>query len=135
MMEFDAKQKVLIAVYAEYQKDLPNMKEEIKANKLGLSGEVFKVALRKLQNERLILGVNFAEGGGKLLSVYTDAIMMTREGISYVENKLTIDEVKSGREKLEELSKKSAGWLWGEAKDIISRTLSEIIQANIQNNN
>jgi hypothetical protein len=35
-MKFDTKQKILIAIYIEYQKDKPNMKANIKGTVLGI---------------------------------------------------------------------------------------------------
>jgi len=35
-MELDTKQKVLLAIYMEYQKDIPNMSEAIRAETLGI---------------------------------------------------------------------------------------------------
>ena len=53
-LELDSKQEVLYAIYAEYQKDLPDMKN-ITYQSLDMDLEVFQMALIKLQNEGFII--------------------------------------------------------------------------------
>lgn len=125
-MKFDSKQKVLLAIYTEYQKDLPNMRENIKADKLGLENDVFFTALEKLENEGLITDVQIIRGGGKLIMVMTDSMKMTKEGIEYVEEKIGIRHTLTGAEKIAYIVKESASWGWDQIKDIASRTLSEM---------
>jgi hypothetical protein len=83
MMELDTKQKVLLALYAEYQKDLPNMRE-IRADTLGLTKDVFYVAIEKLQNEGFIRDANIAYAGmGPYpFDVKIDRCKLTRYGMS-----------------------------------------------------
>ncbi|MEG0181199.1 MAG: YjcQ family protein [Romboutsia sp.] len=125
-MNLDTKQKVLIAIYTEYQKDLPDMRNTIKASLLGIENQAFCVAIEKLENERLIKGANIAKAKGRALAIYTDSIMMTPEGIEYVENKLGIEKSMSGVEKVQEMTKKSVAWGWNEFKDITVQVLAEM---------
>lgn len=127
-MELDAKQKVLIAIYMEYQKDLPDMKNNIKADMLGLERDVFKIALEKLYNERLIIDVKLTYGGNERVPImaYTDDIKMTPYGIQYVEEKLKIERTLTGKEKVEGFFKNAASWGWEQLKDIAAKTLAEM---------
>lgn len=110
-MEFDSKQKVLIAIYTEYQKDIPDMKNNIKADKLNLDNTVFKIALEKLENEGLITGVQFIRGGNSHIpiSAFTDSVKMTSYGILYVEEKLNIEKTLTGMEKVKKISGSAVG--------------------------
>ena len=55
-MKLDIKQQVLLAIYIEYQKDLPNM-SCVNNTELNMDIDVFNVALDKLQNEGYIKGI------------------------------------------------------------------------------
>lgn len=125
-MKLDTKQKVLVAIYTEYQKDIPNMINNIKAKELGIDNAVFEIALDKLMNEGLITGVDFIKSNHQILVTYMDELMMTRDGIEYVETKLGIERTLSGVEKVQEIFKKSADWGWNEFKDIAVKVLSEM---------
>jgi len=52
-LDLDSKQRVLLAIYTEYQKDIPTM-EDITAEALELDIEVFGIAVEKLINEQMI---------------------------------------------------------------------------------
>ncbi|GAA0715510.1 hypothetical protein GCM10008904_32430 [Paraclostridium ghonii] len=125
-MKLDTKQKVLVAIYTEYQKDIPDMEEEITSEKLGIERSVFIWALDKLVNEEYITEYKkyFKEGEYQEYSLY--GMKITRAGIDYVETKLGIDKTLSGMEKVQELTKKSVNWGWNEFKDIIIKVGSEM---------
>lgn len=127
-MELDAKLKVLLAIYTEYQKDLPDMGSSIKADKLKMDRKIYMVAIDKLQNEGLIHGAQVKTGGNSHLPVmvFTDNVKMTRYGIDFVEQKLEIDKSLSGKEKVMAISESAAKWGWGQIKDIAVKVLSEI---------
>jgi DNA-binding Lrp family transcriptional regulator len=127
-MDFDSKQKVLVAIYMEYQKDIPDM-EQITAESVGLGRKVFLTSLEKLENESLIRGIKFVRGGGETLMAHIGHTMMTPYGLNYVENKLNIQPEKSGLEKMKDISQKAAAWGWNEAKDFAVKVVSEIIQS------
>lgn len=50
-MKLDSKQQVLLALYIEYQKDLPKM-ENVTCTSLNMDIDVFNAALRKLSTEK-----------------------------------------------------------------------------------
>lgn len=101
-MDFDAKQLLLTAIYLEYQKNISNM-DTIKHEQLGISFAEFKAAAEKLDNERLVSGIQLERGGREALPmlVSLNNAKMTSQGSSYVERKFGISDVLSGRQKVE----------------------------------
>lgn len=130
MTELDLKQRILVAIYTEYQKDLPDMKNNINAEVLGIQGDKFRVALDKLQNEGFIKGTVITRGGqgNKILSAFTSKTMMTRDGIEYVEEKLDIPTTLSANEKVGEVAKKLGAWGYTELKDFAVKVTAEILK-------
>jgi hypothetical protein len=128
-MELDSKQKVLIAIYTEYQKDLPNM-ENVTHETLGLDYDVFKVAIEKLDNEGMIRDAIIVHGGNdpKPLHVSLNLCKMTNYGIGYVEKKLELDQTTSGEQKVKEVIEKTAKWGWEQFKDFGAKTLAEMLK-------
>lgn len=130
LSELDTKQKVLVAIYSEYQKDEPSMEENITAVNLGISYDVFKIALNKLDNEGFIKGVKYAKvEENRIINVYTKGLMMTRDGINYVEEKLGILPTMSSSEKLKEVTKKVTTWGYEELKDFVVKVTAEVIKS------
>lgn len=88
-MDLDTKCRLLLAIYYEYQKDIPDM-SVINYESLNLDCLVFQIALDKLQNEGLITGakLQFISGSPYPNAVVTDYIKMTRDGIEFVEEKI-----------------------------------------------
>jgi hypothetical protein len=129
MSELDTKQKVLLAFYTEYQKDVPNMRN-ITPSELGISKDQFVVAIQKLENEGLITGAKYMKGGRGVvpLDAITDFIMVTRDGLQYVEEKLNIQPTMTAAEKTKEVSKKVAEWGYNELKDFAAKVLAEILK-------
>lgn len=126
IMELDAKQKVLLAIYTEYQKDLPNM-DLVQARTLDLDTKVFRVALDKLQAEGLIQGVNvLVDGNSPIPSVFWSDAKMTPRGIDYVEEKLGIESTATGEKKVADIVKMLAKWGWDQGKDIAARVLADM---------
>lgn len=132
-MRLDAKQKVLIAIYTEYQKDIPEIHNEVTPEKLGIDYEAFDIAIVKLENEGLITDTSLTRttisadsknrwGIGSRL----DDTKMTPWGIEYVETKLGLEKTMSGMEKVQEMAKKSATWGWNEFKGITVQVLAEM---------
>ena len=128
LMKIDTKQKVLIAIYKEYQEDVPNMRDNVKAVKLGIDVESFMVALDKLMNEELIRGVRFSRNGSKIFAVVLDDVIITSEGIDYVETKLGIEKTLDGVEKIKYVVSKCVEFGWNEAKDILSSAFAKTIK-------
>ncbi|MCU6736846.1 YjcQ family protein [Diplocloster agilis] len=88
-MATDIKQQVLQAIYAEYQKELPNM-GEITSKKLQIEEQIFLAALMKLQNEKLIQGVFWSPAETmdirRVRVLNRDNLFLTKEGVQYMEN-------------------------------------------------
>ncbi|MBU2701151.1 hypothetical protein Ga0466249_002265 [Sporomusaceae bacterium BoRhaA] len=130
-MEFDTKQKVLIAMYVEYQKDLPNMDENITPENLGLQEEIFAVAIEKLLNEELINGADVT----RCIGTYDQpeatlfGAMLTSKGISYVEEKLGINSNLSGKEKIEVVRKSFLEQGLDVLTDFAAKVTAELIKA------
>lgn len=129
-MELDSKQKVLLAIYVEYQKDIPNMDKNIKADLLGIEKEVFTVAILKLVNEGYVTEVKVSRGGigGKVLAMSLRDMMITRDGIEYVETKIGIDKTLTGIEKAKFISKKAVEAGWDKGTDIVAKVMAELIK-------
>lgn len=128
-MRLDTKQKVLVAIYTEYQKDIPNIETEVQCSKLGIEKEEFKIAIIKLENEGLITDTHMIKAGNVKWGVHSIILnntKMTPYGIDYVESKLGIDKTLSGIEKVQVIAKNSANWGWNEFKDITVKVLSEM---------
>ncbi len=105
-MKLDTKQQVILALYMEYQKDLPKM-NEVNSEALNLDHEVFCVALEKLQTEGYITGFKtLAADNDRFYSVILDGVKLTRDGIDYVDNKFGIQKELSAEDKIKYLIKK-----------------------------
>lgn len=129
-MELDTKQKVLIALYTEYQKDLPDMKS-IKAETLGISEEVFFVAIMKLKTEGYVTDLMEIHTAGMLYPVYRlDQMKLTRDGLEYVESKLNINSKATGKEKVIAASKKLGEWGMDTFKDVVGKIAAELIKSS-----
>ena len=124
-MDLDVKQMVLFAVYTEYQKDLPNM-GELNAEELGIDDARFVVALDKLENEGHITGLRMYGGIGGDYTITLTGLKMTRDGIEYVENKLSIDKTLGGKEKVGKFGEIALKWGWEELKDFAAKVLAEM---------
>ena len=132
-LDLDTKQKVLIAIYTEYQKDLPDMEKNITTHNLGFENDIFKIALNKLTNENLINGVVFLNGGDNPVPAMASVryCQMTGQGIDYVEDKLDIKPNLSGAEKVAKVIEKSAGWGWDQIKEMCAKTIAEIVKSQM----
>ena len=127
-MEFDTKQRVLLAIYTEYQKDLPEIKN-ITEESLGLTQEVFAIAIQKLENEGLINSYPDSAVSRSASIIWIDLrqTMMSPEGIGYIEDKLAMDKTLSGKEKVLKVSETVAKWGLDQLKDLTARVLAEMI--------
>lgn len=131
-MELDSKQKVLIAIYSEYQKDLPNM-DNITFQNLGLDYNVFKVAVEKLDNEGMIKDAIITHGGNDTIPIHVRVsyCKMTNYGIGYVEKKLELDQTNSGEQKVKTIIEKTSKWGWDQFKDIGAKVLAEMLKTQV----
>ena len=105
-MKLDAKQQVLIAIYLEYQKDLPGFDDNLTPEALGMGERTFHAAIVKLHGEELIRGaeIEWIMESGRVKSMF--GMLMTRSGIEYIERKFQIDMDENGLEKAKIISKK-----------------------------
>ncbi|AWV35145.1 hypothetical protein [Paenibacillus odorifer] len=128
-MELDTKQKLLISIYSEYQKDLPDM-DNVTFESLGVEYLVFKVAVDKLMNEGLINGAVVTFGGRDAAPLHVNIkhCKMTPYGILYVEKKLEIDETLSGEQKVRTVIEKAGKWGWDQFKDFGARVIVEMLK-------
>ncbi len=94
-MQLDAKQKVGVAIYAEYQKDRPDFTANVTPQALQLAPDIFDNAVKKLLNEHL-LGGKYQPGAG-----LSPDNLPTTEGIAYVEKMYGIEALWSNMHKLE----------------------------------
>lgn len=105
-MKLDTKQQVLLAVYIEYQKDLPKM-EHINNTDLDLDIDVFNSAVDKLQNEGYITGVyTLNADNDRYYAVSCKNVKLTRDGLEYVEKNLGIAKELTAADKLTYIIKK-----------------------------
>jgi len=102
-MDLDIKQQVLVAIYTEYQKKLPDMKS-VKADALGISTEQFYIALDKLDNEGLVNNIEIVRGSNGIpVIVKLDNANMSSYGIESVEKKLSIKKSYLQKKRLKKL--------------------------------
>lgn len=107
-MELDIKQEVLIALYAQYQRDIPEM-EKVTAAALNMDSVAFMFSLLKLQTEGLICGCVFIppneKNARRIRAVEKKNIFLTREGVEYVQNLLDLKALKTNKERLKSIVK------------------------------
>ncbi|MBC9783533.1 hypothetical protein H1S01_03275 [Heliobacterium chlorum] len=129
MTKLDAKQKVLLAIYTEYQKDIPDM-TNVTPESIGISRSAFNVAISKLSNEGLIDKV-IAVSGDNEVEYLMHKAMMSREGISFVESKASIEPTDNGNQKIKKLMEECLKWGWEQAKDICAKALAEMAKGTM----
>lgn len=106
MIKLDTKQQVLLAIYMEYQKDIPNMKE-VNSTALNMDITVFNIALEKLENEGYINGLQTINtDNDRFYAVILDNIKLTRDGLELVESKFGIAKELTAEDKLKYIIKK-----------------------------
>jgi hypothetical protein len=91
IMELCVKDKVLLAIYKEYQNNLPNM-DNITPHRLDLVTEEFQAAIDKLENEYLITGAKIEWANNKIYKVFLKKVKPTEKGLHYCENMLMNEE-------------------------------------------
>lgn len=122
-----AKEKLLIAIFIEYQNDIPNM-ERLNFKELEIEGDVLHSALIKLQNEGLIHDFKPVTGGGRMISFDKRALMPTKEGLSWAEELLELTKEQTSIDKLNSAIKMLAAWGLDNIKDVAARTVAEILK-------
>lgn len=111
MRQLDAKMRVLTAIYAEYQKDVPNMRR-IDDTLLRMDRDAFLSAVIKLQNEELVKGLITKPPEemqiGAVEEIDMRRVMPTVEGMKTVEHFVQYGTTDTAEARLERL-KKAAG--------------------------
>ena len=133
-MELDVKQQVLLAIYTEYQKDIPMIHKEVTPNSLGIEKEKFDIAIAQLENEgyinssKVVTSKKQTEGNQwGITMVMLDFTKMTPYGIDYVEKVLDIDNTENAKNKVSRVVEKCSSWGMEQLKDFGARVLSEVI--------
>ncbi|MCF4151761.1 YjcQ family protein [Dethiosulfovibrio sp. F2B] len=106
-MKLETKELVLAAIYAEYQKDLPQM-ENISPESIGIDSQVFNVAICKLENEEYIRDAVMVFAGEEAFPVVvrTSKVKITNAGIEYVERLFEIERSSRRYDKLRKVTEK-----------------------------
>ena len=130
-MGLDNKQKVLMAIYTEYQKDIPEMYKVITAENLGIDRDILNMALVKLNNEQYVTIIEPIYDGPSRIphSMIIDEMMITRDGIEYVEQKLDIDGKLTGKEKVQKIKASFLEQGLDVLSDFAAKVTAEIIKA------
>lgn len=133
VLQLDTKQKILIAIYTEYQKDIPQMDNIIGGLKQDIDIRVIRIALGKLENEGYIVGYwdkpKSPSSSDRFVHKTFRFLNITRDGIEYVEQKLSIKNTLSNKEKVESVIKNTGEWGLEQLKDLGAKVLSEIIKS------
>ncbi len=130
-MKLDLKQTILVAIYTEYQKDLPEM-NNITKEMFEIDDKKFTIALQKLENEQLIHNVHFMKFDDGIFthSQSLTNTMMTNDGIDYIENVLGIQPTLSGAEKAKAVASKVGEWGFEQLKDFAVKVAGEMLKVN-----
>lgn len=127
VLTLNIKQQVIVAIYMEYQKAFPNMKN-INDMVLQISREKFNEAIDKLTNEGLIKGAKIIdEDSGMPLFVTISDVNMTPQGVDYVENKLEIIDYWEPEKKVEKAVRKVTGFGLAALAAFGQKVLDEVI--------
>lgn len=128
-MVLDNKDRALIAIYAEYQKEDTLNMDSIKAKDLGMTKDAFGSAILKLENEGYIIGSNVIKGGTdqSVHFVNMSNTMITANGIRYIENKLQINNDDTKIEKVKKVKSKTIEALWDKGSDLLAKVIAEVL--------
>ena len=126
IVKLDAKQKILMAIYIEYQKDSPNYEAAVYNRELGVSTDEVLIALKMLQNEGLISGFEWRLPSGKFEYNICNT-MLSPAGQSYIEKKLDINPLDNGKEKLEKIVNSALKIGWQVVSDIAAKVIVEMM--------
>ncbi len=131
-MTIDVKLLILYAIYAEYQKDLPDM-ESVNAQALQIDFATFGAAMMKLQNEELITGARFEfiKQSPYPAYVFMSHVAPTKAAIDFVEKDLQITG-RTGGERAQLLIRKFRDYSWSALTDFAAKVLVEIGKQSIK---
>lgn len=106
-MELDSKEQVLVAIYTEYQKDMPEM-DSITYISLGIPKKDFSGILLKLRSEGFVDNMKFlSKGRANSSAVDICEAQMSSYGIEYAEKKLDIEKNLPTSEKVAKVVEKT----------------------------
>ncbi len=126
-MKLGTKENVLLAIYIEYQKDLPDM-GSVNNMALNMDIDVFNVALEKLQNEEYINGVSMlCADNNRFYSVDTSHMKLTKQGIDFVEHNFGIAKELTAEDKLKYIVKKCGVFGYKVLKDIAIEAIKNMV--------
>lgn len=129
-MEIDKKQALLVALYTEYQKDLPDMNNVLEAfSAITDNVYVFSMALKKLENEGYVSGVEWRRCIGERFpgTPYFDEALISSKGIEYVEAKLKINYDENGSEKMQKVLEKTQNLITGVLQEALVQVITKVI--------
>ena len=127
-MKLGAKEQVLLALYIEYQKDLPDM-ASVNNTDLNMDIDVFNTALSKLQNEEYIRGfATLAADNNQFYVEDVSHVMLTKQGIDYVENCFGIKKELTSADKVRYVVKQCGVYGYKALKDIGAACLAAMIE-------
>ncbi|KLU62979.1 hypothetical protein CEB3_c06420 [Peptococcaceae bacterium CEB3] len=111
MRRLDSKQRVLLALYTEYQKDIPEF-TRLDHEVLGLSRDVFHCAMKKLLDEEFIENAHLIWGEDRSipLGVVLDVVKLTPSGIRYIEELFALNRTLPGRDKVGAILTAAEAW-------------------------
>jgi hypothetical protein len=132
MRQLDAKMRVLTAIYAEYQKDVPDM-SNVNPRALRMDWPAFRAAVMKLQNEELIRGLIIRPPEAQLPDVEyvrMDGVLPTLDGLRAVEHFIETGEADTATERLERLKKAVDDVCETEVRQIAEEAMKAVKKAN-----
>lgn len=126
MRQLDAKMRVLMAIYAEYQKDVPDM-VNVNVRALRMDWDAFRAAVLKLENEALIRGLVTKPPEraqiGDVEEIDMRGVMPTVSGLSAVERFVEKGQIDTAEARLERLERAA-----GDAGELeISRYVEDVM--------
>jgi hypothetical protein len=126
-MILDAKRKILIAMFLEYQKDIYKM-ENVTPDSLEMDHRVFEVAVSKLQHEGYIEGAHITMIRGEVYGARIREALPTAYAIRYLENEFEIHEKDSKEEKSNKILKGILDAGMERAENIFAKIVAELIK-------
>ena len=130
----DVKLQVLLAIYAEYQRDIPCM-DNVTHRTLEIDEQAFRAALIKLQNEGLICGLVIEPPretrADRVRGVIRTHMLPTREGLNEAEKYIATGQADTAASRLNALARRAGLAGMGLLKDIAAGVLADVIGGKI----
>lgn len=126
----DTKLQVLLAIYAEYQRDIPEM-DRVTYKALDMDSQAFRAALIKLQNEGLISGLVIEPPNethaNKVRGVIRTNMLPTRAGLDEAEKYITTGNTDTAKSRLQVLVTRAGLAGLDCVKEIAKDVLADVI--------